>query len=280
MHILIKLLYLPLLYSETITDPEFMFKTYMRLLGFVSPISKYAVPYFFYALLYALFNTLTYAMILPIMNTLFDDKNSYVFQPVYDFPMHGLSFSDIDASQMLSYVYTQLFGTNFTMSKMLLLLACGTIVMNLLSNFFRYMSAWTVENMRVRSLQRMRNDLFNKIMGMNAGYFSDQRKGDLMSRITQDVMVVQYCITNTLQVAFRDPLLIIGYVIYMLLVSWQLSLFAILFLMFDVETVFLFSWAVVVQELGMYGLVSLLFFLLILVLGLAYAWRKGALEWK
>ena len=92
------------------------------------------------------------------------------------------------------------------------------------------MSAWTVENMRVRSLQRMRNDLFNKIMGMNAGYFSDQRKGDLMSRITQDVMVVQYCITNTLQVAFRDPLLIIGYVIYMLLVSWQLSLFAILFL--------------------------------------------------
>ena len=84
--------------------------------------------------------------------------------------------------------------------------------------------------MRVRSLQRMRNDLFNKIMGMNAGYFSDQRKGDLMSRITQDVMVVQYCITNTLQVAFRDPLLIIGYVIYMLLVSWQLSLFAILFL--------------------------------------------------
>lgn len=57
-------------------------------------------------------------------------------------------------------------------------------------------------------------------------------------------------------------------------------LFAILFLMFDVETVFLFPWAVVVQDLGVYGLVSVLFFLLILVLGLAYAWKKGALEWK
>ena len=57
-------------------------------------------------------------------------------------------------------------------------------------------------------------------------------------------------------------------------------LFAILFLMFDVETVFLFAWAVVVQDLGIYGLASVLFFLLILVLGLAYAWRKGALEWK
>ena len=57
-------------------------------------------------------------------------------------------------------------------------------------------------------------------------------------------------------------------------------LFAILFLMFDVETVFLFPWAVVVQELGVYGLISILFFLLVLVLGLAYAWKKGALEWK
>ena len=57
-------------------------------------------------------------------------------------------------------------------------------------------------------------------------------------------------------------------------------LFAILFLMFDVETVFLFPWAVVVQDLGVYGLVSILFFLVILVLGLAYAWRKGTLEWK
>jgi NADH-quinone oxidoreductase subunit A len=57
-------------------------------------------------------------------------------------------------------------------------------------------------------------------------------------------------------------------------------LFAILFLMFDVETVFLFPWAVVTKELGPAGLVSVLFFLIILILGLAYAWRKGALEWK
>lgn len=57
-------------------------------------------------------------------------------------------------------------------------------------------------------------------------------------------------------------------------------LFAILFLMFDVETVFLFPWAVVVQDLGVYGLFCILFFLIVLVLGLAYAWKKGALEWK
>ena len=57
-------------------------------------------------------------------------------------------------------------------------------------------------------------------------------------------------------------------------------LFAILFLMFDVGTVFLFPWAAVVQDLGVYGLVSIFFFIVVLILGLAYAWKKGALEWK
>jgi len=57
-------------------------------------------------------------------------------------------------------------------------------------------------------------------------------------------------------------------------------LFAILFLMFDVETLFLYPWAVVVKDFGVMALLSIGFFLLVLVLGLAYAWRKGALEWK
>ena len=57
-------------------------------------------------------------------------------------------------------------------------------------------------------------------------------------------------------------------------------LFAILFLMFDVETIFLYPWAVVVKDFGVMAMVSIGFFLLVLVFGLAYAWRKGALEWK
>ena len=63
-------------------------------------------------------------------------------------------------------------------------------------------------------------------------------------------------------------------------VSVGFYLFAILFLMFDIETVFLYPWAVVVKQFGPMALVSIGFFLLVLVFGLAYAWRKGALEWK
>ena len=63
-------------------------------------------------------------------------------------------------------------------------------------------------------------------------------------------------------------------------VSIGFYLFAILFLMFDVETVFLYPWVVVVKDFGAMALLSIGFFLLVLVLGLAYAWRKGALEWN
>ncbi|MBR1656266.1 MAG: NADH-quinone oxidoreductase subunit A [Prevotella sp.] len=63
-------------------------------------------------------------------------------------------------------------------------------------------------------------------------------------------------------------------------VSIGYYLFAILFLMFDVETVFLYPWAVVVKQMGAMALFTVGFFLLVLVFGLAYAWRKGALEWK
>ena len=203
-----------------------MFKTYIRLLGFARPISRYAVPYFFYAALHALFNTFNYAMIVPILNAMFSD--GFEFQPVYERP--ELSLKSEVLTQWLHYGYTMLFGAEFSLTKTLVLLAMVLVVMNMFSNLFRYLSSYTVETMRTRTVQRMRNDIFNRVMDLNVGYFSDQRKGDIISRITSDVFVVQYCITNTLQVAFREPFLIIGYLVLMLNISWELALFSVLFL--------------------------------------------------
>ena len=76
----------------------------------------------------------------------------------------------------------------------------------------------------------MRNEMFSRVMDMNVGYFSDQRKGDIISKITSDVGVVQFCITNTLQVSFREPFLIIGYIVMMVAISWELAIFSVLFL--------------------------------------------------
>lgn len=205
-----------------------MFKTYLRLLGFAKPFGRYAVPYFFYAALHAVFNTFNYAMIIPILNAMFSE--GYSFKPLHEMPHIALNNESMQL--LLNYIYTQLFGDNFNMTYILAMLAAILIVMNLLSNIFRYLSSYTVETMRTRTLQRMRNDMFDNIINMNVGYFSDQRKGDIISKITSDVAMVQFCITNTLQVAFREPFLIFGYLFLMVNISWELSLFAVVFLPF------------------------------------------------
>ena len=205
-----------------------MLKTYFRLLGFAKPLSRYTVPYFFFAALHAVFNTFNYAMIIPILNAMFNSEGGFHFEPVYSLP--AIELNEAGFNVLLSWVYTMFFGTDFQVVKFLAMLGGVTIMMNLLSNLFRYASAMTVESLRINTVRRMRNEMYAKVMGMNVGFFSEQRKGDIMSKITQDVMVVQYCITNTLQVAFRDPFLIVGYLVLMIGISWQLSLFAVIFL--------------------------------------------------
>ena len=202
-----------------------MFKIYMRLLGFARPIRKYAIPYFFYSLFYALFNSLTFLLIMPILKTMFDADYTFVY--VEKLP--PLAFNQEYLTALFNFTYSHLFN-EYNPENVLLLLAIVTIFVSLLSNLFRYMGACTVENMRTRTLQRMRNEMFSKVVDMNVGYFSDQRKGDIISKITSDVGVVQFCITNTLQVAFREPFLIIGYTVMMVAISWELALFSVLFL--------------------------------------------------
>lgn len=203
-----------------------LLKTYWRLLGFARPLSRYTVPYFFYSVLHAVFNTFTYTMIMPIVSSLFSD--GYTFEPTYSMPKIRLSGECLN--EVLSYAYTAVFGERVNITYLLTLLSVILIVSNLLSNMFRYMGAMTVETMRMRTLEKMRNEMFAHTMSMNVGYFSDQRKGDIMSKITSDVMMVQFCITNTLQVLFREPFLIIGYLVMMVKISWELTLFSVLYL--------------------------------------------------
>ena len=159
---------------------------------------------------------------------MFTSEGGFNFVPVYEFP--ALEFTEAGFNQILFYFYTTIFGAEFDSIHFLALLGITTVCMNLLSNTFRYAAAMTVESLRIQTLLRMRNDMYTRVIDMHVGYFSEQRKGDVMSKITQDVMMVQFCITNTLQVAFRDPLLIIGYLVLMISISWQLSLFAVVFL--------------------------------------------------
>ena len=201
-------------------------KTYWRLLAFARPLSKYAIPYFFYTLFYALFNTCNFVMIIPLLRTLFD--SGAMLEAVTSAPHFRLSVDYL--TDLLNYLLYSIYGADYDTMNILILLAAFVTISALLSNTFRYLGQRTVENLRINTLQTIRNQVFDNVMGLNLSFFSSARKGDMMSRITSDVQTVRFCIVNTLQVVFREPFLIIGYIIAMVSISWQLSLFSILYL--------------------------------------------------
>ncbi len=201
-------------------------KTYLRLLTFARPLSRYAIPYFFYTLFYALFNTCNFVMIIPLLRTLFD--KSAVLSTVTQAPEFSLSVDYL--TELLNYWLFCLYGTDYKEINILILLAAFVTISALLSNLFRYLGQRTVENLRINSFRNIRNQVFDNVMALNLSYFSSARKGDMMSRITTDVQAVRYCLVNTLQVVFREPFLIIGYVVAMVAISWELTLFAIIYL--------------------------------------------------
>ncbi|MBR7102584.1 MAG: ABC transporter ATP-binding protein [Tidjanibacter sp.] len=201
-------------------------KTYWRLLGFAKPLEKYAIPYFFYTLFYALFNLMNFMLIIPILSTLFGGEAAMA--PVREMP--PLEFSTAWLEGAIRYLIYVVYGESYEILDVLTMLAAIIATSALLSNTFRYLGQRTVENMKIRALQRLRNQTYNNVMRLNVGYFTNERKGDIVSRIMADVQVVRFCITNTLQVAFREPFLILSYFVGMIAISWKLTIFTLIYL--------------------------------------------------
>ena len=201
-------------------------KIYWRLLGFARPLGKYAVPYFFYTLFYALFNTFNFVMIIPLLRTLFGAEGAAELVTVR--PEFSLSIDYV--TDLLNYWLYSLYGADYNTLNVLVFLAAFVTLSAFLSNLFRYLGQRTIENLRINTLQNMRNLVYDNVLDLNLSFFSSARKGDVMSRITSDIQTVRFCIVNTLQVAFREPFLIIGYIVAMVSISWELSLFSIIYL--------------------------------------------------
>ena len=200
--------------------------TYWRLLGFAKPIEKYAIPYFFYTLFYTIFYTFTFMLIMPLLNTLFVEDQ--LLEPVTALPSFALN-TDYFRS-LVNFLIYRVFGTDYSKMDVLIFLSVFIILRSFLSNLFRYLGQRVMETMRVRSLQRLRNRVYDNVMGLHVGYFNNERKGDIISKISSDVQVVQFCITNTLLVAFRDPFMIVGFLIALVMISWKLTIFSVIFL--------------------------------------------------
>lgn len=197
--------------------------TYFRILRFGRPYGRYAVPYFVCILLHTVFNTLMFAMLIPIIQAMFDADS--MVKAVTTPPTFALSTEYFKG--LLNYGLYRVAGAGYNTKDILLALAVLTVVIVLLSNTFRYLAQRILENLRIHTLQQIRDTLFDRVVRLQVGYFSNERKGDIISKITSDVQVVQFCITSTFQIFFKEPFLLIGYFWLLISISFQLTLFTL-----------------------------------------------------
>jgi len=198
-------------------------KTYFRLLSFAKPIEKFAVPYVLVTLLAIVFNTLNLALLAPLLQTLFSETKTGIGEIAV--VVKPSSWTDIMG---LFKYYVQYLIVHYD-GKYALKIVCGIIMISVvLSNIFRYTSQRIMENLRLHTVLNLRKAVFNNVMDLHLGFFNNERKGDIISKVASDVTVVQYTVTGTLQVIFKEPVQLIFYVVTLFLISSQLTFFSLL----------------------------------------------------
>jgi subfamily B ATP-binding cassette protein MsbA len=201
-------------------------KTYFRLLSFARPIEKFAIPYVLSTIFSVIFNTLNLALLAPLLQTLFSGKPENAIKPLGPKP----PFVDI----MATFEYYVQYTINNYGTWGALQFVCATIVIStLFGNLFRYLSQRTMENLRVHTLLNLRRTVFDNVMNLHLGYFNNERKGDILSKVASDVQVVQFSVTGTLQVIFKEPLTLIAFVVMLFLISSKLTFYSLLVIPFS-----------------------------------------------
>lgn len=194
-------------------------KTYFRLLSFAKPIEKFAIPYIICILLHVVFATLNLALLIPLLN--------YLFETGADTEILKKPENWIDLKGYF-YYFSQQINLTYGAYGALKLVCLVIVISVLLSNLFRYLSQRIMENLRIHTLLNLRKSVFDNVMNLHVGYFTNQRKGNIISKIASDVQVVQFSVTSTLQVAFKEPLQLLAYMVMLFIISPQLTLFSLL----------------------------------------------------
>lgn len=210
-------------------------KDFVKILRrFIPPYKISLILSFVFNILSALMNVFSYALIIPILNILFKiDNEVYVYQSMDK--LDGLSFFD-KIGEMVSvlknnfYWYTaEMTETHGTMQT-LFFVALALVVMTLIKTGITYLSSYFLVPIRYGIVQDIRNQINDKILSLPLSFFSEERKGDIIGRMTGDVGEVENSIMSSLDMIFKNPILILVYFITMLFISWKLTLFVLILL--------------------------------------------------
>ena len=205
-------------------------KEFLRVLRrFVPPYKKYLALSIVFNVLSAILNIFSFATLIPILNILF--KTSDAAKPV-PYVAWGSAESigqlvDIIVNNLNYYIQRMIveWGATTTLLVVGLLLA----FMTMLKTLSYFLSSAAIIPIRTGVVRDIRNQMYRKITSLSLGFFSEERKGDLIARMSGDVQEVEGSIMSSLDMLFKNPVLIIAYFITLVVVSWQLTLFTLIF---------------------------------------------------
>lgn len=193
---------------------------------FLPPYKKYVILAFIFNLLTAILNVFSLATIIPILQVLFK-----VTAGTHEFiPWKGTDVAFVDiALNNANWFITLLIetrGSSFT----LLMLALFLIAMTLLKTASGYFGSYFIVPVKTGVVKDMRDQINDKILTLPLGFFTEERKGDILARISGDVNEVENSVMSSLDMLFKNPILILIYLTTMIVLSWQLTLFVMVVL--------------------------------------------------
>ncbi len=198
-------------------------KEFLKLMKrFVPPYRWKVVLNIVYNLLGAIFGVFSFAMLIPTLDILFQTKELVTEKVPFSFSTDAITHN-------LNYYISQ-FIIDQGQQRALMLIGAIIIIMTLLKVGFTYLSDFVLIGLRNGVVYDIRSLIYNKIIGLPLGYFSEERKGDIMARITSDVQEVENSIANSLGMMIKNPILIIVFLGAMIYMSWSLTLFVFIML--------------------------------------------------
>lgn len=198
--------------------------SFLSLSQYLRPYRKGVIACISFNLLTVVFSTVNISMLLPFFNILFKQQKP---APA---PASALYLSASSILAHLNYWFSELYKTNEGMA---LMAVCGFIVVTIFfKNLFRYLALAVISPVRTGIERDIRNAIFEKILRLPLSYYSEQRKGDLISRMTSDVQEVQWSILNMIEIIFREPIMIVVTLSALLYISPQLTLFVFILMIF------------------------------------------------
>jgi subfamily B ATP-binding cassette protein MsbA len=197
---------------------------FKKILRFAKPYRKYGFLNIFFNILYALFSALSFAALIPMLDVLFKPEKKILVEPVYE----GMGQLKDYLQDYINYRVNAYSGDDEM--KGLVLVIGLVLILFLLKNFFNYLAMYFITFLRNGVLKDIRNKMYAKIVDLPISYYSEKRKGDVIARITSDVLEIQHSFLSILELIVREPLTIIFTILIMFGISTKLTLFVFIFI--------------------------------------------------